>query len=102
MDYGRNCPACNARITRTVMNAPYRTASGYDIPGVRVCPKCQAVFGECYLGESYDIIIPCMDENPNPPQEDLRYYDLTTLGSKGIQRTHGWFNIKTRRVVQVG
>ena len=54
-----------------------------------------------YLGESYELVLPEF-ETGETAREDLRYYDLTCLGSKGLTRRHGWYNRRTRRIVQVG
>ena len=68
--------------------------------GIYECPKCNAIFGSCYLGDSYKYVLPYFDESPNPIQE--RYFDFTCAGSKGITRRHGWFNPKTKCLTQVG
>jgi hypothetical protein len=36
------------------------------------------------------------------PTERCRYFDFTTIGSAGIDRRHGWFDVESRRVVQIG
>jgi ribosomal protein L37AE/L43A len=85
-----SCPACGGK-----------RAQKTEYASVFICKKCGAVYGTCGLGESYDIVLPCWDES-NPPPEKVRYYDLRCLGSEGIRRRHGWYNIETKRIVQVG
>ncbi len=85
------CPACNGkRRNRTAHSMVFE------------CRRCGAVYGECYKGESYEIVLPYMARDPNIPAERLRYYDLMVLGSGGVSRRHGWFDTETRLIVQVG
>jgi hypothetical protein len=84
------CPACSAtRGTET------------KVGGVYTCAKCGGIFGTCYKGDSYSLVLPCFAKEPVAP-EALRYFDLTTLGSDGVHRVHGWFDPQTRLVHQVG
>jgi hypothetical protein len=84
------CPACNGKR---------RKATGH--PGVFECRRCGALYGECWKGDSYALVLPVMTADPVPP-ERCRYYDLTVLGSDGVTRRHGWFDVETRRMFQVG
>jgi len=88
------CPACNSRRIK-------KNQTVNDVHFMKVCSKCNAVFGSCYLGESYKIVLPYMTDK-EPSAENLRYYDLECLGSEGIQRRHGWMDIETKLIVQVG
>ena len=88
---GAGCPACSHRIATIVQ--------GYAM--VYRCSKCGAIYGSCYLGESYSLVLPQMTD-AEVPAERLRYYDLDCLGSKGIIRRHGWYDIETKRIVQIG
>ena len=65
------------------------------------CAKCGALYGTCYLGESYQHVLPYLSKQEIPP-EKARYFDFTTLGSAGIDRRHGWFDPETRLVTQIG
>jgi ribosomal protein L37AE/L43A len=76
----------------------YRNAS---VAGVYVCESCGAIWGRCYLGESYKLVANRM-VTTDPPRETWRYYDLTCLGSDGITRRHGWFEAGTGNIIQVG
>jgi hypothetical protein len=73
--------------------------------GVYTCPKCGAIYtprgGTIYLGDSYNYVLPYWAP-ADTPVEQARYYDLTCLGSKGIERRHGWYDTVTRRITQVG
>jgi hypothetical protein len=91
------CPACSNK----------RGNKRYDenkigLMDIHRCKKCGAVFGSCYLGDSYSVVLPQWHTDPNPPSEDLFYFDIEALGSQGIQRRHGWAHKTTRRIVQVG
>lgn len=88
------CPACS-RIKGN--------ASTTDSRGVDTCTACGCVFTTraIYLGDSGHYVLPFMTTTP-PPIEQCRPFDLTTLGSAGLQRTHGWFDPATKLVVQVG
>ncbi len=88
------CPACSSKSIK--LNEKINGVSF-----MKVCRKCDAVFGSCYLGESYQIAKPWMSQ-VEPPAENLRYFDLECLGSKGISRRHGWLDRTTGLVVQIG
>lgn len=82
-----HCPGCNGR--RIERGNPAR------------CRRCGAVFGQLYLGDVYAHValhLP-MEE---APAASLRYFDLTLLHSKGVERVHGWYNPATKRVAQIG
>lgn len=83
------CPACNRK-------------KGIKEIGINVynCPKCDAVFGTCTLGDSYQYASAGL--YPQGPEDDIRYFDLTCLSSKGIVRRHGWADKATGKVVQIG
>jgi hypothetical protein len=75
MDYTK-CPACNAsRRNKT------------DVISVFECRRCGAIYGTCYLGESYGPVKPFFATEDGPP-ERCRYFDFTTLGSAGVDRRH--------------
>lgn len=84
------CPACSGK----------RHAS-HQVPGVYVCKRCGAIHGQTYLGQSYSIVLPYWDD-ADPQTRKTVYFDLTCLGSKGVERRHGWFNPDTRKIIQVG
>ena len=93
------CPNCNKKLSQKALNTPY-TVDNRFIHGVYQCPKCTAVFGTCYKGESYSIVKPWMSDRTD--MNNAQYYDLTILGSDGITRRHGWFDPNTRLILQVG
>lgn len=90
------CPACSNKRG----NVPYDKTS-IGLTTVYRCKKCGAVFGSCYLGDSYGIVSPRWHEG-NADPIDTFYYDLETVGSKGVERRHGWAHKTTKRIVQVG
>lgn len=55
-----------------------------------------------YLGESYSYVLPFMSNQTSIPDERLRYFDFSGLGSNGPYRRHGWFDTQTKTIVQVG
>ena len=71
------------------------------IRGVYTCAACGAIFGSCYLGDSYGLVSPYMTASVEA-HERQRYFDFTTLGSKGVGRRHGWFDPETKLMTQVG
>jgi hypothetical protein len=92
-----NCRCCCKRIPLKTVNTPVDR-----VLGVYRCPHCEAIQGQCYLGESYGLVKPYLDPDPNVDPLTVRYYDFTTLGSQGIGRRHGWYNPATRLIVQTG
>jgi hypothetical protein len=91
------CPACNS------LRHIHRADLGAQI---YECRECRAIHGSCYLGDSYTIVRPhfASAETLATAQaaETIRYYDLMTLGSKGVERRHGWFDTVSRLITQVG
>ncbi len=88
------CPACNrVRGNRLIRS------------GVYECAACGAIFtprgGTIYLGESYSLVLPYFAKGEVAP-EQLRYYDLMILGSKGMERRHGWYDPATKLIHQTG
>ena len=91
IDYTR-CPACDHKRGLRPIDGSIT---------IRTCPKCGAIFGQCYLGESYEIVLPYMHPDP-PPPEECRYFDFLTIGSRGIDRRHGWYDPRTKLITQIG
>lgn len=85
-----SCPACSGKRAMETTTV-----------GVKRCLKCGALFGQCYKGESYGVVKPFWSELPEN-KNALRYFDFVTLGSAGIERRHGWFDIRNNKLVQVG
>lgn len=86
------CPNCGKVISQK---------QHVGVIGVYRCQHCEALVGECYLGESYTLVRPFFAPK-DVPFEQTRYFDFTTLGSEGIGRRHGWYDPDTRLIVQVG
>lgn len=87
----KECPACGGK----------RTKADPERIQIRHCTRCEAIFGTCYLGDSYSLVLPYWADKEVAP-EKLRYYDFTTLGSEGIGRRHGWYDPETRLTHQIG
>jgi hypothetical protein len=88
IDYSK-CPACNGKRRELLTGGVYR------------CKRCEALFGETWLGETYRFVKPWMT-TADVPAERLRYFDFLTVGSEGIRRRHGWYDKQTGCIVQVG
>jgi hypothetical protein len=70
---------------------------------MRRCAKCDAVFGEPYLGDSYSVVKPYFHPQAEQvPDANIRYFDFTCLGSKGITRRHGWYDKTSGYIIQTG
>lgn len=92
-----SCPACSGKrlFERTRNRVRYQE-----------CRRCGAVLSDgMYKCDRSELVLPYWAD-PNELKatspEKLRYYDLTLLGSKGIERVHGWFNPESKRIHQVG
>jgi len=95
-DPNGNCPACSHNRSRD-----YRPERFYG--AVQQCRKCSAIYTNrhIYLGDSYTIVEPHFTADRTADERAV-YFDLDTLGSKGIGRRHGWFDPETGLVTQVG
>jgi DNA-directed RNA polymerase subunit RPC12/RpoP len=91
MPEGGACPACSHRLASLVegQHSIYR------------CAKCEAIYGSCYLGDSYSLVLPYMTRK-EPPAGQIRYFNFDCIGSKGLTRRHGWYDPATKLIVQVG
>ncbi len=86
------CPGCsNKRGNKRVEGAGL----------IYTCGKCGAIFGQTYLGDSYNYVKPWMTAKA-VPIERTRYYDFNCLSSKGMVRRHGFYDIETGLITQVG
>jgi len=92
------CAACGKkRRTR-----PYVGRNNHTVIGITECVKCGAVIGTCYRGDAWFIVdLRRLVEDAAEENTILCYFDLTLLGSSGIERVHGWMN-SSRQVVQFG
>lgn len=86
----------------TTIQCPACGGSRSKVEGIstRRCSRCQCVFGQVYKGESYGIVKPGWCQCGNV--EDDVPYDLTVLGSAGIERRHGFYHPACRGITQVG
>lgn len=83
------CPGCDGKLKKNDNNT-------------MICTECGGLISEnIYLGDSYKYVLPFMTKEKIEP-ENTRYYDFTCLGSSGITRRHGWYDPKSKLIVQVG
>jgi hypothetical protein len=88
---GEGCPACSHRMA-------YETQH----PTLFRCAACDAIYGQCTLGDSYAFVSPFMVES-EPPIDEIRYFDFQCLASQGrVVRRHGWYHPASGRIVQIG
>ena len=86
------CPSCSSTQSRA------RSDLGVSI---RECSRCRCIFGDCYLGDSYAIVRPWMTTDKAADARQVPF-DLTTLGSQGLGRRHGFYDPETRLMTQAG
>lgn len=85
------CPCCGGKRHHEI-----RYCAVYE------CKRCGAIHGTCYKGDSYSLVKPWFSQLPDPDPSEWRYFDLKVLGSKGVERRHGWFNPEDKCILQVG
>ena len=93
------CPCCG-------VSQKHGKDTGHDRAGrVVQCKKCEAIYtlegSSIYLGDSYAIVLPRFTTDTTADTRSI-YFDLTVLGSGGVQRRHGWFDPTTKLITQVG
>lgn len=88
---GVSCPSCgSSRDSRQVVGRSQ----------LYVCGRCGSLHGTAYLGESYEFVLPYMTSSVEGVAEFP--YDLVTLGSRGVERRHGFYQPSTKLITQVG
>jgi hypothetical protein len=93
------CSACSGGLKQ---QAEILRGTGYG-SNLLVCVRCGGLHGTMYRGEAAHLVglgRPMLAEATSP--DALRYFDLTVLGSAGVSRVHGWYDVRERRVVQYG
>lgn len=92
------CNCCGEVIADKQQDVPVNNRYGQRVIGIVRCNHCDAIQGQCYKGEFYGIINMYWDTDPAP---ETRYFDITTVGST-VERIHGWYNINTGNITQIG
>lgn len=95
------CPACgDKRAPKHSALVPERLADR-----ARECRACGCIHTPegraIYKGDSYQIVGATMTSCPEATARQVAY-DLTVLGSGGVERRHGFFDPRTKRITQVG
>lgn len=90
----QRCPSCNADEERQERLCSW---------SIYLCKDCYAIHGTCRERESYVFVKAQMIDN-EPPEERVRYFDFMCYGRhrNASYRRHGFFDIETRRIVQIG
>lgn len=69
---------------------------------VKRCRKCGGLhIDHIYMGDVYAHVKLGTLVDP-PDGADLRYFDITYVGSDGLHRAHGWYDPQTLLVAQYG
>lgn len=88
------CPGCSE---------PSSTVTPIGNHGAVVrCASCGGIYTRwpIYLGDTYKYV--SNDWDPKGSFDGAVYYDFIYLGSEGVGRRHGWFQPKTKGIVQTG
>ena len=91
------CSACSGRLISVEKDGTTPTKAATLL---FKCSRCDGLHGQMYRGDSYALILPRW--SPRSDMEGARYFDLTLLGSDGIERSHGYYDPKTKLMLQVG
>lgn len=95
----KGCPCCGVSQKHAKDTKDDRAGN------VVQCGKCSAIFtrgdSAIYLGESYAIVLPRFTTDASADAHSI-YFDLMVLGSKGLERRHGWFDPRTKLITQTG
>lgn len=82
------CPACSGRRHEQVSTLVYR------------CRRCHALHGVVYRWELSRYVILRFAGDSVPPEREL-YFDFIVLGSD-VRRVHGWYDVETKLLTQIG
>lgn len=84
------CTACNGTLRPTPLGSQ-----------LSKCESCGGLHGTLYLGEAVGMV-GLGKPMVSGEYSDSKYFDLTVLGSEGVERVHGWYSPSLGRVVQYG
>lgn len=88
------CPACNGQG-----KVEGECTSSQDF--VAKCTKCGGIFGEVSEAR-YDAVVPHGWQTDAPPERQ-RYFDFIIHSvRKPAYRIHGWYDVTTNKIVQLG
>ena len=68
------CPACSHNLAFIV--------KGFT--SIYRCARCEAIYGSCYLGDSYSLVLPWMVQQ-DPPAGRVRYFDFECLRTLALR-----------------
>jgi hypothetical protein len=90
------CNHCGKELSGKALNK--------KIPNTQLskCNHCGCIVGRCYLGQSYEVLLPYFCSQEEEKAAKPCPYDFETLGSNGIQRHHGILDLNTKKIIQVG
>ena len=89
MNIYRECPACSGQGKVVVGN-------------ILQCQRCQAIYGSCSRALSYEFVQPRWYRGLEEKAE-TRYFDFIVTNQFGeTRRRHGWYDIHTKTITQVG
>lgn len=90
------CSACSGRLVPVTF-----TPAADVLVTLYRCVQCDGLHGSLPR-EHAGAVVGIGHQLQTNAIGDLRYFDLTLVGSFGSQRAHGWYDTVTRRVVQYG
>ena len=97
----QKCAACDGKLIETQIDSALDWAA--EVPrkvAVQECQNCGGIHFTGYLGDSFKVVAH-QSLLAGEPEGEQTYFDLSTIGSAGQRRIHGWMD-ENRMMVQEG
>ena len=86
----------------TACGCPEAKPTG-DHPNVVECTACHGVHGNVTRTTAAALVGLGLEMQANAPPERMRYFDFDLITGRYVrERSHGWYDAVTQRVVQYG
>jgi hypothetical protein len=94
------CVACGGQLVELPANTRHKRAVSKSFAFMQ-CAACGGLHADCVWGGDASAVVG-RELSPEPFGDDVAYFDFKIVGGAGVTRRHGWYNVKTGKLVQEG